>query len=141
MPSVTVNDTQGLLVKAGSGFTTTGAVVHTALPTSPVQQITTSPYVVAAPGVYTISGTSAITVVLPLAASVPGGMFCFRNASAKAHVITGSAEVPGTTVLAVGSGSRGSKITNSTAVGDAVSLWSNGLHFLVLPVTGTAVIS
>ena len=149
MPSVTINDTQGLLIKAGSGFSTAGSVTtlgtvsHAHLPTSPVQAITATSAIVY-PGVYTVSSSAAgvLTVTLPLASTVPGGTFIFRNTSAHAHIVTSSAETVGSNVFAApGGGTPGAKITNSAAIGDSIYLLCDGKSFMVLPVSGTAAIS
>ena len=84
-------------------------------------------------GVNTISGSSATTVVMPLAAAAPGAMFTFRNAgnAGVQHVLTGSQEAAGTKVFTDGL-TAGSKIALSGAIGTSVALLCDGLSFIVI---------
>ena len=140
MPKVTYTSGKGLVQETGSGvsFETT--------PVSPVQAITTSASVTA-PGVYTISGSTGngiLEVVVPLASSVPGGLFVFRAASADAHYITGSSETIGTRVFkGFYSGSngaqqpQGSKVTLTGFIGNSVSFLSDGKNYCLLAASGS----
>ncbi len=85
-------------------------------------------------GVNTISGGGALTLVMPLVATVPGATFVFRCASAHAHVLTGSGETNGTRVFHDSNG-RGSRLTLSGTVGAAVTLMCDGSSFQVLGAT------
>jgi hypothetical protein len=92
-------------------------------------------------GALTLSGTSALTMVMPLASGVPMSMWTFRNLSeGKQHILTGSQEAGGTTVFhdAV---SQGSKLTMSGAIGTAVTLLCDGKNFMVLGCTMSGVAS
>lgn len=138
MPRVTYNTTQGLVQSAGSGISFTvgsGGFSLDALPTSPVQAKTASTSVTT-PGVYTLSGTSALTLTLPAPSAVPGGVFVLRNLSAKAHVLSGTGGVNFTdgTVM-------GGQIALAAAVGNSVSVISDGLNYCVLAKSGTLTLS
>lgn len=87
-------------------------------------------------GLYTASGAGALTMVMPLASSVPGATFIFRNLSAHAHALTGSAEAAGTRVFTDGT-SRGSKLALAAAVGNSVTLVSDGVNFCVMGNSGS----
>lgn len=91
-------------------------------------------------GLYTISGGGALTMTMPLASSVPGAMFVVRNLSAHAHALTGSAEAAGTTVFTDGT-TKGSKLALAAAVGNSVSLISDGKNFCVLAKSGSLTIN
>ena len=91
-------------------------------------------------GLYTVSGGGALTMVMPLASSVPGAQFIVRNLSAHAHALTGSAEAGGTKVFTDGT-SRGSKIALAAAVGNSVTLVSDGVNFCVMANSGSLTIS
>lgn len=96
-------------------------------------------------GVYTMSGVNAITTVMPLASSVPGSTFVFRNISAKAHTLTGSQETNGTLVFAGLAGAtpanQGSNLALEATAGASVALISDGLKFLVMAASGTVTLS
>ena len=79
-------------------------------------------------------------MVMPLASSVPGAQFIVRNLSAHAHALTGSAEAGGTKVFTDGT-SRGSKIALAAAVGNSVTLVSDGVNFCVMANSGSLTIS
>lgn len=91
-------------------------------------------------GLYTVSGAGALTMTMPLASSVPGAMFIVRNLSAHAHALTGSAEDAGTTVFTDGT-TKGSKLALAAAVGNSVSLISDGKNFCVLAKSGSLTIN
>lgn len=94
-------------------------------------------------GVVTISGSSALTDVLPLASACPGAEFTFRSLSAHAHILTGSQETAGTRNIVCplsssnGATSSGNKFTFGAAVGNSVILKSDGLSFHVLSYSGS----
>lgn len=99
-----------------------------------------------APGVFTLSGSgAALTMVLPLASAVPGGLFVFRTLSAHAHVLTSSQETGGSTVFAGLPGAtpanNGAACTLPAVVGSSVALISDGRNFLVTAASGSCVIS
>ena len=91
-------------------------------------------------GLYTVSGNTAVTTTMPLASSVPGATFIFRNLSATAHALTGSAEAQGTLVFTDGT-TRGSKLALAAAVGNSVSLISDGVSFCVTAKSGSLTFS
>jgi len=150
MPKVIINDSKGLVQESGSGLTVDSSVsisspvTMSALPKTTVAAQTASS-TIADPGVYTISGSSALTMTIPLAANVPGGLFVFRAASAHAHVLTGSQEANGTLVFAGMPGAipanQGSALTLPAVVGSSVALISDGKSFLVTAVSGSCTIS
>lgn len=94
-------------------------------------------------GVNTISGSSALTEVLPLASACPGAEFVFRSLSAHAHILTGSQETAGTRNIVCafsssnGSTSSGNKFTFGATVGNSVILKSDGLSFHVTSFSGS----
>lgn len=144
MPKVTINDSQGLVQSTGSGVEINSSISMSSLPTTSVSAQTTSA-TVSAPGVYTLSGSNALTMTMPLASSVAGGLFVFRSASAHAHALTGSLESSGTLVFAGMPGAtpdnRGSKIALASAEGSSVALISDGKSFLVTAASGSCTIS
>ena len=77
-------------------------------------------------GVLTISGSSAVTAVMPDPTTCAGAEFTVRSLSASAHVLSGSG------VAFANSGSTGAKLTLAASVGASVAVKSDGLQFLVL---------
>lgn len=144
MPKVTISDSQGLVQSAGSGLQINSSVSLSSLPTAAVSS-QTSAGTLTAPGVYTLSGSVALTWVMPLAGSVPGGTFVFRSASAHAHALTGSQEVSGKKVFAGHLGTtpenEGSALALSSTEGSSVALISDGNKFLVMAASGSCTIS
>jgi len=142
MPKVNYTESEGLYQTTGTGiqFETT--------PFSPVQTITATPATVDAPGVYLLSKADGdITVVMPLAASVPGGVFIFRqaNASPRQHKLTGSAEVGGKKVFCGQAGATpdgfGSLVTFPALQNSSVTLVSDGFSFCLAAASGSIGIS
>lgn len=144
MPKVTISDSKGLVQSSGSGVEIGSTVSMTSLPTTTVSAKTAAETIVS-PGAYTLSGASALTMIMPLASSVPGGTFVFRTASAHAHILTGSQEANGTLVFAGVPGGipdgRGSKLTLSAVSGVSVALISDGASFLVMAASGSHAVS
>ena len=142
MPKITYTAAKGLVQEAGSGISLqTDSVSLTSLPFSPVQAITAAA-TVTSPGVYTISGSAVLSVVMPTAATFPGSIFVFRCASAHAHILTGSAETVGFPAFAVSnSTSQGSKLTLRAGVGSSVFLVCDGNKFIVSANTGSITIA
>ena len=91
MPKVTINTTNGLIQETGTGFILgSGAEpVHTVRALTASTTLTTG-------GVFTVSGSSALTITLPPASTVPGSRFVFRDISGKVHLLTGSSGDAGT---------------------------------------------
>ena len=125
-----------------------GLQIDSALATTPVVNVQplTAATTLSAGGVYTISNTGPITMVMPLASSVPGSTFVFRCASAHAHVLTGSQESNGTQVFCgipglTGANGSGSKLTLSAVVGSSAALVSDGKSFLLLGMSGSVAFS
>lgn len=83
-------------------------------------------------GVFNISGSSALTVTMPLASSCAGAMLTFRATSKDAHVLTGSAEALGTKVFCDATTVGASLTFKTSVVDEAVSLLSDGAHFMVM---------
>lgn len=139
MPKITYNASQGLVQEAGSG------IVFESLPTATVSAKTAAA-TIATPGVYTVTAGAAVGMTMPLASSVPGGLFVFRNGDAQANFLTGSAETSGTKVFAgmPGTGAQsaqGSKLTLTAEIGSSVSVLSDGKNFMVLGASGSYSIS
>jgi hypothetical protein len=145
MPKLTYTPEKGLVQEAGSGVVfQTDTVSFTSLPFTPVQAITAAA-TVTSPGVYTISGSAALPVVMPLAATHPGGTFIFRTVSAQAHYLTGSAEATGTPVFAGQAGATpagvGSKLNFPAIEGSSVVLVSDGRRFCITAGSGSMSLS
>lgn len=138
MPKVIISDSQGLVQKSGSGFEVES------MPTTVVSAQTSAGTIVS-PGVYTLSGSTALTWIMPLASSVPAGTFVFRTASAQAHILTGSQETSGTKVFAGMAGAtpatEGSALTLPAVQGSSVALISDGSKFLVMAASGSCTLS
>ena len=148
--NTTIDGTLGVVstdVTSG-GSVTLGAVKQqvTALTTAQTLSLSQA-------GVVTVSGSSALTFVMPTAASCPGSMFVVRSLSNYAHVLTGSQETNGTKVFALlASGSSavaGSALTlavggaagAATGGGPSVALVSDGKNFLVIGSSGSVALS
>lgn len=137
MPKVTITSTGLNQTKEGSGLEITAALTQ-----SPKYDVTalTAATTLTKGGVYTISGAGALALTLPLAADVPGSVFTVRAASAHAHFLTGSAEAMGTTALTDGT-NKGSKLALAAAVGNSVTLVSDGKNFCVMANSGSLTLS
>lgn len=133
MPKVVYTAEKGLVQEQGSG------IVFESSPLSSVQaKVATG--VITTPGVYTLSGSAAVTMTMPLANDVPGGVFVFRAASVHTHALTGSAEAAGTTVFTNGT-NKGSSLALTAVIGNSVSLISDGKNFCVMANSGSLTIS
>jgi hypothetical protein len=135
MPKVVYNSSQGLVQQAGSG------IQFSELPFSPVQAITATGATIAAPGVYTVSGASALTTTVPDPASFPGSMLIVRAVSDKAHILTGSAAVAGVSIFRSSPTNSplttGQKFTFASAEGATVTLISDGLAYSIAAGSGS----
>jgi hypothetical protein len=150
MPKITVNDFQGLVQTEGEGVEFNSAVSINStvsmqsLPTT-VVTLKTSPSTITSPGVYDFNYDFPATWIMPLASSVPGGIFVFRTSDGSGHHLTGSQEVSGTKVFAGMPGStpenNGSKLTLATGTNRSVALISDGVSFLVMASSGSCSIS
>lgn len=103
---------------------------------SVVTQSATGQLTLAHCGLNVVSGTSAVTLTMPLAATSAGALFTFRLGSADAHVLTASLETAGTKRFTDGT-SIGSKITFAAAAGNSVALMCDGVNFLVMGRSGS----
>ncbi len=93
-------------------------------------------------GLYTLSGSSAITVNLPNVDECAGSEFIFRNLSADAHVISGSGTSADSDASTLVSGiTQGTDGALDAVEGSSVILKSDGLHFLVLQSSGSFTVS
>lgn len=159
MAKVTINSTEGLKQEAGDGLSIEMPVQFSAGNGWTMNSVTISTAAqasgsVIAGGLYLISasdGTTSpgggLTVRLPLASSVPGAMFVFRNTSVNPHIISASRETGGTLAI-VGLISRsldtnfktprGSGLTMASAVGSSAVMVCDGVSFLVLNTSGSA---
>ena len=136
MPKVTYSSVKGLVQEAGSGIT------FESLPSSAVQAIISTNVTASLPGIYTISGSSALTVLMPLASAFPGGVYSFRNASVHAHILTGTTETAGVRVFAGATtggalAANGSKLTFTALAGCGATMISDGANFCVMANSGT----
>lgn len=140
MPKVIIDPIKGLYEVPGSGVEINTGVTFTTSPTTNVAARTAST-TIDSPGVYTLSGSSALTMTMPLASSVVGGTFVFRNASAHAHLLTGSQELAGSKVFAGMAGATpnnsGALLTMPNVLGSSVVLISDGISFLVMAASGS----
>lgn len=150
MPKIKVNDSQGLVQEEGTGVEFNSAVTikstvsMQSLPTA-VISLKTDPSTITAPGVYDLNYDAPATWVMPLASSVPGGIFVFRTSDGSGHHLTGSQETNGKKVFAGMPGStpdnNGSKLTLATGTNRSVALISDGVSFLVMASSGSCSIS
>ena len=146
MPKVTINDSKGLLVEAGNGFVVSSTPTFTVTPIASLQTQTAATTI--QPGVHAVSGSQGvITLTLPQASTVPGGVFIVRSNSPSAHVLTGSdpgfvgtrsivAPLTGSVPYA-GPQQVGSRLTFSAAAGNSVVLVCDGRNFLVTSQSGS----
>jgi hypothetical protein len=92
----------------------------------------------ARPGVQTISGTVAHTVVFPAASDNVGAMFMFRLTSADAHVLTASNEAGGSRAIVAKDGVvSGSLFTFLGTVGAAAGFWCDGVRYHLVAGSGS----
>lgn len=135
MPKVTYTTLKGLVQGAGQG------VQLEDLPFSPVQTLTANSGSIPQPGVFVT--TAAVTAsIMPLASSVPGAYFVFRNGNVnQALSLTGSLESNGTQVFRqsaqTGKGSGITLAANILNSGDSVTMFCDGSRFIVVGVSGT----
>ena len=147
MPKVTITNAKGMEQVGGKGLE---------LDQGPVLQVSplTADTTVSLPGVYTLDKSSAITVTMPAAANVPGGIFTFRTISSHtAHDLTGSDS--GTVSFAGVSGSvngnvneahhfasyRGGAMALAPRVGASLTLYCDGARYLVMASSGSLAFS
>ena len=139
MPKVTYDASRGLVQETGSG------IQFSELPFSPVQAITTDGSTISRPGVYTVSGTSALTTYVPNPNTIPGGTIIVRGISNKQHVLTGSAGFGALNIFAgtIGGPVReGTKLTfPGVADGESVALVSDGRVYLLAATSGSMSVS
>jgi hypothetical protein len=135
MAKITVTNTQGLnQIRSGNG------VVLQNTPTVSAAAGLVTGDAASLPGVYTIAGGGAASIAMPTASESIGGVFVFRSTSAQAHFLTGSSEAAGTTVFTNGV-TKGSKLALAAAVGNSVTLVSDGVNFCVLGNSGSLALS
>ena len=144
---VTLDPTQGLVEKKVDDADVAFVVPRSMSPEGvsphklPTNTITTATTLSAGDaGLHTVSGSAAITTVLPLASTAAGSMFVFRSLSAHAHVITGSQEVNGTVALTDGT-SQGSSLALSAVVNSSVALLCDGANWIVMANSGSLTVS
>jgi len=142
---ITINSEKGLVESStGSGLVIDSSVTMSSLPTTTII-LKTDPSTINSPGVYDLNYDAPGTWIMPLASSVPGGIFVFRTSDGSGHHLTGSQEVSGTKVFAGMPGAtpenNGSKLTLATGTNRSVSLISDGKSFLVMAASGSCVIS
>jgi hypothetical protein len=90
-------------------------------------------------GVTVLSGSAAITSIMPLAAEALGGLYAVRAGSADAHILTASQETNGTLPFTDGT-NNGSRLTLPAIEGSSVSLQCDGVNFIVLGTSGSITI-
>ena len=145
MPKVIISDSKGLVQESGSGVEINSSVTMASLPKATVVAATAGDTLVS-PGVYTLSASAGVlTMVMPMASAVAGGVFVFRSTSPSAHILTGSQETNGTKVFAGTPGATpdnlGSKLTLPAVVGSSVALISDGASFLLMASSGSCSLS
>jgi hypothetical protein len=139
MPKVVYDAARGLVQETGAG------IQFSEMPFSPVQAITTNESTISRPGVYTVSGTTALTTFLPNPNTIPGGSIVVRAISNKAHILTGSA---GFGALNIFAGTVGGPVREGTrltfpgvAEGESVALVSDGRVYLLAATSGSMAIA
>lgn len=144
MAKITISSVYGIKEEAsGTGVQFDSPLTN--MPSSTVQNLTTTTTLTAG-GVYVASSSSgAVTYVMPLASAVPGATFVFRSSSAHAHALTGSQEPNGTLSFVGNVGGVPSNVGSNLALeavqGSSVVLISDGLKFLVMAASGSCTIS
>ena len=147
MPKVTINDSDGIKQEAGDGLSIeTDVILNNGLtmPATALKAATT----LTRGGLYTLSGSSLITVTLPKAANVPGAIFILRAASTGAHVVTASQEVsqlhlnyivnfPSGSAGKTEAGTKLTFPTESGITGSSVTLICDGSTFMVSAASGS----
>ena len=147
MPKVTYDSKKGLVQEKGTGVVfNSDSISFSTLPSvTSVQAITTTGTTLTSPGVYTVSGSSALVTKVPDPSSIPGGTVIVRAISAKAHALTGSANVAGINIFAgalAGPRSEGQKLTFAGAAdGESVALISDGRAYLLAATSGSCTIT
>ncbi len=91
-------------------------------------------------GLNVVSSSGVVTLTMPGADSVAGGLLAFRVGSAHAHILTASLAPIGTTPFTDGT-QKGSKVTLLATVGTSAVFMSDGLNFLVMGRSGSVAIS
>ena len=146
MSKTTISNAKGVVVGSGSGVSFTDGVTFTTLPKATLQAKTAAA-TLTEPGVYTVSGSGALALTMPLASAVPGGIFTLRALSVHAHSFTGSAETAGVRVFknyVTSSGQvaeAGSDLAVEAGVGNSVTVFSDGANFCLLTSSGTVAFS
>jgi hypothetical protein len=144
MSKITIDDSRGVVEEEGSGLQINSSISMNSLPTV-IVSLKTNPGTITRAGVYDLNYDVATTWIMPLASSVPGGVFVFRTSDGSAHNLTGSQEASGTKVFAGMAGAtpnnQGSKLTLETGTNKSVSLISDGRSFLVMAASGSCTIS
>lgn len=87
-------------------------------------------------GIFTVSGSAALTLTVPNPASFPGTDLMVRSLSAHAHLLSSSLGTQDDVAFTDGT-SLGSRIALTAAVGSSVALKSDGLSWLVTAASGT----
>jgi len=162
MPKVKITNAKGLVQSTGTGLQVDSEVTKDLVFAGGVGvkygvKALTSSTTLASPGVYTVSGSSALTVTMPAVSKVAGGMFTIRAISNKAHVVTGSSSDAGDgntdpqvntfVMMATGSVSAagtlkgrqeaGQKLTFPAVVGASVTMYCDGKQYLVMAMSGS----
>lgn len=101
---------------------------------------TTSALSVANCGLNVVSSSAAVTLTMPDANGVAGGMLAFRMGSAHAHILTASLAPLGSTPFTDGT-AKGSKVTFAVGVGNSAVFMSDGVNFLVMGRSGSLTIA
>lgn len=86
-------------------------------------------------GCHTISGSAAVTIVMPDPATCAGAEFTVRSLSTHNHILSGSG------TMFANNTSTGGQVALSNSVGASVALKSDGLVYVVLGNRGTITIS
>lgn len=91
-------------------------------------------------GLTVVSGTAALTLTMPVANEVAGGVFAIRVGSAHAHILTASQAAVGALLFTDGT-ARGSKVTFPAVVGHSAVFFADGVNFVVMGQSGSLAIS
>lgn len=144
MPKYVMRD-GGLVAEPGTGFD-----FGDQAPITSVKALTTttsSVVTVTNPGMYTLSASiGRVTVALPVASTVPLGIFGFRSLTGNGHVLTSSEGgsnagafylSSGTYTEKVGGLTLGTFVTMSQTIGSFVAVLSDGLKYNIFASSGS----
>lgn len=135
----TTIDSRGVVTTKGSGITFSSPVTVSGGTQRAVDALT-SASTITKDGVFTVSGSAAVTTTLPDPSDVPGGQFIFRSLSAHAHLLSSSQVTQDTLTITDGT-DHGTRIALPNVVGSSVVFVSDGLNYLITSNSGSYTIA